>query len=82
MTAYGPSLVGAFGSSDISQAAQLHCLLRELMRRSSLNSDVSKMSNIIIDERQGKYVKSTNEDQCKQHYQNNNPAAPNLLFTE
>jgi|AntRauTorckE5430_2_1112549.scaffolds.fasta_scaffold05804_3 hypothetical protein len=44
MTRYGPSLVGAFASSDQKKLTKLHCLFYEMMKRSPLNSSLLKLN--------------------------------------
>jgi hypothetical protein len=44
MTLYGPSLVGAFASSDKEEIMKLHLLLSEMMRKSILNKSLLKLS--------------------------------------
>ena len=41
---YGPSLVGAFASSDRKEVAKLHRLFCEMMNRSPLNSSLLKLN--------------------------------------
>ena len=44
MTSYGPSLVGAFASSDQKEIKKLQCLFYEMMKRSPLNSSLLKLN--------------------------------------
>lgn len=44
MTPFGPSLVGAFGSSDRNEVTVLHSLLSEMLKRSVINSSMLKLS--------------------------------------
>ena len=56
MTLYGPSLVAAFASSNKEDIVKFHSLFNELMKKSTLNTSLLKLSTRTISTRTSKYM--------------------------